>query len=67
MVADYCWSIKRDLKKTFNETDNRDSENSYHVYESFISAVSLFNDLIKILVGICIFNRVISKDLGFDC
>ena len=45
-------------------------ENFYHssyVNEGFISALSLLNDLIKILVGLGIFNGVIFKDLGFDC
>ena len=40
---------------------------SSYVHESFISAVSLLNDLIKILVGFGIFNCIIFKDLGSDC
>ena len=33
----------------------------------FIFAVSLLNDLMKILVDLTIFNRVIFKDFGSDC
>ena len=43
-------------------TDNQERENFYHssyVHEGFISAVSLSNDLMKILLGLGIFNRVI--------
>ena len=40
---------------------------SSYVHEGFISTVSLSNELIKILVGLGLFNRVISKDLGSDC
>ena len=43
-------------------TDNQERENSYYssyVNEGFISAVSLLNDLMKILVGLGIFNRAI--------
>ena len=45
--------------------DNQ-GEKFYHcsyVYEGFISAVSLSNNLMKILVGFCIFNRVIKKKI----
>ena len=66
MMANYCWSIKRDINNF--EHDNR--ENFYHssyVHEGFISAVSLLNDLMKILVGLGIFNRAIFKNLGSDC
>ena len=48
-------------------TTNQEREIFYHtsyVYEGFISAVSLLNDLIKILVGLGILSRVIFKDLG---
>ena len=51
-------------------TDNQERESFYHssfVYEGFISAVCLLNDLMKILVGLGIFNRVVFKDLGSDC
>ena len=51
-------------------TDNQEREKFYHssyVHESFISAISLLNDLMKILVGGSAFDRVIFKDLGFDC
>ena len=51
-------------------TDNPERENVYrssYVHEGFISAVSLLSDLMKILVGLDIFNRVIFKDLVFDC
>ena len=50
-------------------TDNQERENFYHsldVYEGFISPVSLLNDLMKILVGLSILNRVIFKGLGSD-
>ena len=43
-------------------TDNQERENFYYssyVQDSFISIVSLLNDLMKILVGLGIFNRVI--------
>ena len=51
-------------------TDNQERENFYcssYVHKGFISAVSLLNDLMKILVGIGILNYVIFKDLGSDC
>ena len=38
-------------------TDNEERENFYHssyIHEGFISAVSLLNDLMKILVGLTI-------------
>ena len=41
--------------------------NSSYVHESFIPAVSLLNDLTKILVGLSICNHIILKDLGSDC
>ena len=50
--------------------DNQERENYYHsfyVYKGCISAVSLLNDLMKILVGLGIFNCIIFKDLGSDC
>ena len=50
--------------------DNQERENFHHssyVHESFISVVSLLNDLMKIIFGVGIFNRFIFKDLGFDC
>ena len=46
-------------------TDNQEREKSYrssYIHEGFISAVSLLNDLMKILVGLGIFNHVILKD-----
>ena len=49
--------------------NNQERENSYHssyVHDGFISVVSLLNDLIKMLVGLVILNRVIFKDLGSD-
>ena len=51
-------------------TDNQKGENFYHsshVHEDFISAVSLLNNLMKMLVGSGIFNNVIFKDLGSTC
>ena len=47
-------------------TDNQERENFY-VHKGFISTVGLLNDLMKILVGLDIFNRVIFNELGFDC
>ena len=41
-------------------------ENFYHssyIHKGFISAVSLLNDLMKIIVGLGIFNHVILKDI----
>ena len=58
MMADNYWSIKRDLNNI---------EIISYVHESFISAVSLLNDLMKILIGRGIFNRVFFKDFGSDC
>ena len=49
-----------------NITDNQERENFYHSYY-VPKGVSLLNDLMKILVGLGIFNCVIFKDLGFDC
>ena len=44
-------------------TDNQERENfSFYVHKVFITAVSLCNDLVKILVDLGIFNRVIFKD-----
>ena len=40
---------------------------SSYIHESFISAVRWLNDLMKILVGLGIFNCVMFKDLGFEC
>ena len=51
-------------------TENQERENFYHssyVHEGFISAISLLNDLMKIFVGLGIFNHVIFKNLGSDC
>lgn len=50
-------------------TDNREREDFYHsfyVYNDFISVVSLSNALMKIFIGLGIFNLVIFKDLGSD-
>ena len=68
MMPDYCWSIKKDLNNIKHDRQSR--ENLYHssnVHEGFISAVNFLKDLMKILVGFGIFNRVIFEDLGFDC
>ena len=65
MMADFYWSIKKDLNNIDN--DNQEREKFYHwpyVHEGFISAVSLWNDLMKILVGLGIFNRVVFKSIG---
>ena len=43
-------------------TDNQEREKIYHgsyVHDGFISAVSLLNDLMKIVVGLGIFKRFI--------
>ena len=61
MMANYYWSIKRDLNNI--EHDNQEREkifyhNSY-VHEGFIAAISLLNVLMKIVVGI--FNLVFLK------
>ena len=64
IMADYCWNIKRDL----NNIEHWDHfYHSSYVHEGFISAISLLNDFMKILVGLGIFNHVIFKDLGSDC
>ena len=52
-----------------NITDNQETEmfyNSSYVHKGFITDVGLLNDLIKILVGLGIFNRVNFKKLGSD-
>ena len=62
--------VSKETKIALNMTDNQERENSYHssyVQEDFISAVILIIDLMKILVGLGIFNRVIFKDLESDC
>ena len=50
---------------TLNMTDNQERQksfyHSFYVHEGFIPVVSLLNDLMKILVGFGIFNRVIFK------
>ena len=49
---------------------NQERENFYYdfnVHEGFISAVSVLNDWMKILVGLGKFNRVVCKDLGTGC
>ena len=46
-------------------TDNLKREHFYFVM--FISTVILLNDLMKILVGLGIINRVIFKDFGSNC
>ena len=51
-------------------TDNQERENFFfcsYVHEGFISAVSLWNYLMKILVDLGIFNHVIFKVLGSNC
>ncbi len=51
-------------------TINKERENHnrcFYVHVGFISAVSLLNNLMKIIVGLGIFNRVIFKDLGHVC
>ena len=68
MMTDYYWSIKRDLNNIGH--DNQEREKFYHssyVYQGFISAVSLLNDLMKILIGLGIISSVILKYLRSDC
>ena len=68
MMTDFSWSIKSVLNNI--KHDNQEREKFYHspyAHEGFISAVSLLNDLMKILIGIGIFTRVIFKDLGSGC
>ena len=51
-------------------TDNQERENFFTIvliFKGLISAVSLLNDLMKIIVDLGIFNCVIFKDLGSDC
>ena len=69
MIAGYCCSIKRDLHNVEHGRQSRKKffYHSSYVYEGYISAVSLLNDLMKTIVGLGIFNRVILKDLGPDC
>ena len=66
MMADSGWSIKMNLNNI--EHDRQLGKRKYYlssyVHEAFISAVSLLNDFVKILVGFGIFNRVIFNDLG---
>ena len=54
----------------YQKHDNQERENFYpssDVHKGFISAVSLLNDLMKILVGVGIFNHVIPEDIGSNC
>ena len=57
MIADYCWCIKRDLNNIEQDIQPRKRTiyNSSNVHEAFISAVSLLDDLMKILFGLSIF------------
>ena len=50
-------------------TDNKKKGKFYHssyVHKGFVSAVSLLNDLMEMLLGVDVFNRAIFKDLGSD-
>ena len=60
MMAENCWSIKRDLINIEHDKKEKFYHSSY-VHESFISVFSLLNDLMKILVGLSIFSCVIFK------
>ena len=69
MMADYCWSIKSDFD---NIEHNRQSRKRkllplFLCSQRLISAFSLLNDLMKIFVGLGIFNRVIFKYLWSYC
>ena len=57
--ADYYWTIIRDLNIIEDDNQERDFYHSSCYYEGFISAVSLLNDLMKIIAGLGIFTRVI--------
>ena len=69
MMADNYWSIKRDLNNIEHDRQSRKRKfyHSSYVQEGFSFAVGLLNDLMKILVRLGKFNRVIFKDLGFGC
>ena len=66
MNDDYCWSIKRDSSNIEHE---RQSKRKF--LPQFLCSRRFYfcclNDLMKILVGLGIFNYVIFKDLGSDC
>ena len=66
MMADFCWSLKRDFNNIEHDREREHFYHSFYVNKGFTSAVSLLNDLMKILVGLGIFHHVIFKDLGFD-
>ena len=59
--------LQLEYQKGLNKLDNQERKffSINLVYEGFISAFSLSNDLMKILVSLGIFNCVIFKDLGF--
>ena len=67
-MVDYCWSIKKDLNDIEHDKQSREKffffPNS-NIHKGFINAVSLFNDLIKIL-GLGIFSIVIFRYVGPD-
>ena len=69
MTADYCWNTKKKeiiLDITHNE-EREQFYSCYCVHGGFHSTVILLNDLMKILVGLGIFNYVIFKDSSCDC
>ena len=59
------WLLLENQKGLNIEHDNQERENFNHSFyvQGFISAVSLLKDLMRILVGLGIFNCVIFKDL----
>ena len=63
MMADYRWNIKRDLNNIEHDNQERKFYHSSNIHESFISAVSLWNDLMKIFVGLGTFSCIIFKGL----
>ena len=48
-------------------TENQERENFYHIIMFTKVLFLLLNDLMRILVGLAIFNCVIFKDFGSDC
>ena len=65
MITDNRKSIKRNLNNI--EHNDQEKEKKYHssyVHEGVISTISLFDDLIKILVSLGIFSHGVFKDLG---
>ena len=64
-------AVSKGTKITLDMTDNQEIKTKITVVlifpKVFIYAVSLLNDLMKILVGLNTFYHVTFKDLEFDC